>query len=127
MTCCAAARCVSYPAGSKLETGYLAVLSYFDLRACDRNGSDTACPDEIGCGCQIYSGRIVVFLAKPYPDLALLQCDALQDHPCVYLHADIALHDSLYSYGYTDEYPRGDSATFEYEGPTDTDSGRLRK
>ena len=67
-------------------------------------------PIEIDCGGQTYQGRIVVFLAKPYPDLALLQCDALPDHPCVYLHADIALHDSLYSYGYTDQYPNGDSA-----------------
>lgn len=73
------------------------------------------------------TGRIVAFFAKPCPDLALLRCDDWRDHPCVYLNADIALHDSLYSYGYTDEYPNGDSATFEYEGPTDTGSGSLLK
>jgi S1-C subfamily serine protease len=48
---------------------------------------------EIGYGGQTYPG-LVVFLAKPYPDLALLQCDELQDHPCVYLYPDIALPDS---------------------------------
>lgn len=84
-------------------------------------------PVEISYGGRTYAGRMIVFLAKPYPDLALLQCDELPDHPCVYLHDGIALRDDLYSYGYTDEYPNGDSATFEYEGPTDTGSGSLLK
>ena len=129
MTCCAAARCVCVSRRMKvLGTGFFVAPGRILTCAHVIETAQTQpVPIEIGCGGQIYPGRIVVFLAKPYPDLALLQCDALQDHPCVYLHADIALHDSLYSYGYTDEYPKGDSATFEYEGPTDTDSGRLLK
>lgn len=84
-------------------------------------------PVEITGDGRTYPGQIVAFLAKPYPDLALLRCDELQNHPCVYVHADIALQDRLYSYGYTDLYSNGDSATFEYEGPTDTGSGALLK
>lgn len=84
-------------------------------------------PVEVTSDGRTVSGRIVAFFAKPYPDLALLRCDEGQSHPCVYLNADIVLHDSLYSYGYTDQYPNGDSATFEYEGPTDTGSGALLK
>lgn len=84
-------------------------------------------PVEIARDGRTVSGRIVAFFAKPYPDLALLRCDELQNHPCVYLNPDIALRDSLYSYGFTDLQPNGDSATFEYEGPTDTGSGSLLK
>ncbi|MBK9951629.1 MAG: trypsin-like peptidase domain-containing protein [Candidatus Competibacteraceae bacterium] len=82
---------------------------------------------EIARDREIYPGRLVEFLPKPFPDLALLCCDGLRDHPCVYLNSDIALGDSLYSYGYTDQYPRGDSATFAYEGPTDVGPGSLLK
>lgn len=74
-----------------------------------------------------HQGQIVAFLAKPYPDLALLRCAELRDHPCVYLNSGIALGDDLYSYGYTDQCPQGDSATFEYEGPTDAGEGSLLK
>jgi hypothetical protein len=84
-------------------------------------------PVEIADVGQTVSGRIVAFYPKPYPDLALLRYDELPNHRCVYLNADIALQDSLYSYGYTDLQPNGDSATFEYEGPTDTGSGSLLK
>lgn len=84
-------------------------------------------PVEIARDQEIYPGRIVEFLPKPFPDLALLCCDGLRDYPCVYLNSDIALGDSLYSYGYTDQYPRGDSATFAYEGPTDVGPGSLLK
>lgn len=84
-------------------------------------------PVEITGDGRTVSGQIVAFLPKPYPDLALLRCNELQNHPCAYVHADIALQDRLYSYGYTDLYSNGDSATFEYEGPTDTGSGALLK
>ena len=84
-------------------------------------------PVEIASGGRKYSGRIEAFFAKPYPDLALLRCDEFPSHPCVYLKDEITLQDSLYSYGYTDLQPNGDSATFEYEGPTDTGSGSLLK
>ena len=66
---------------------------------------------------QKYQAQIIAYLARPYPDLALLRLDQ-QTHPCVYLQTDMALGDTLYSYGYTDEQPAGDSAMFEYEGPT---------
>ena len=64
-----------------------------------------------------YPATILEYRAAPYPDLALLRVE-LGDHPCVYLDGVIEVRDLLYTYGYTDDYPRGDSATFEYEGPT---------
>jgi HEAT repeat protein len=48
-------------------------------------------------------------------DLALLQVH-LSDHPCVYLHEEAIPFDALYSYGYPDDYPSGDPATFTLEG-----------
>lgn len=80
-----------------------------------------------GTGRQTSTVRFLAFLPKPYPDLALLHCEDVSAHPCVLLHPEIELHDHLYSFGYTDQHPNGDSATFEYEGPTDTGSGRLLK
>jgi hypothetical protein len=44
----------------------------------------------------------------------------------VYLHQEVDLNDHLYSYGYTDQYPDGDSATFTYEGPTDEQQTLLK-
>jgi hypothetical protein len=68
----------------------------------------------------------VTFLANPYPDLALLHVEDVKDNPCAYLHSDVNVGDDLYSYGYTDDYPNGDSATFEYEGPTGTEQPLLK-
>ncbi|GBO55431.1 hypothetical protein APA_3582 [Pseudanabaena sp. lw0831] len=52
-------------------------------------------------------------------DLALLRLTTeVFNHPCVYLDEVIYLNDALYSYGYTDDYPNGDPATFEFEGNT---------
>jgi tetratricopeptide (TPR) repeat protein len=51
----------------------------------------------------------------PYPDLALLRIIGL-DHPCVYLDENISPYDPLYSYGYTDDHPDGESLTVESEG-----------
>lgn len=48
-------------------------------------------------------------------DLALLQVNLL-DHPCVYLHEEAMPFDALYSYGYPDDHPNGDPATFSLEG-----------
>jgi hypothetical protein len=50
-------------------------------------------------------------------DLALLRL-TLPDlnHPCLQLDKSVQLRDSLYSFGYTDEYSNGDPATFECEG-----------
>src|SRR5437763_13281156 len=63
-----------------------------------------------------YTAKIERFLAKPYPDLALLRIDNLTDHPCVYLYEEVRVDDNLSSYGYTDKYPDGDPATFVFEG-----------
>ncbi len=64
---------------------------------------------------QTYAARIKVFLPKPYPDLALLQVDAI-NHPCVYLQDGANPGNFLYSYGYVAGYSGGEPATFEYEG-----------
>jgi hypothetical protein len=72
-----------------------------------------------------YAAEIVTFLPNPYPDLAVLRIE-IQNHPCVYLHAEAELRDRLYAYGYTDEYPDGDSATFEYEGPAGEEEKLLK-
>jgi Trypsin-like peptidase domain len=72
-----------------------------------------------------YLADIVTCLPTPYPDLAVLRVE-IQDHPCVYLHAEADLRDHLYTYGYTDDYPDGDSATFEYEGPAGEEAQLLK-
>ena len=52
-------------------------------------------------------------------DLALLRLTTdVFNHPCVYLDEVIDLNDALYNYGYTKAYPKGDPATFEFEGNT---------
>jgi hypothetical protein len=48
-------------------------------------------------------------------DLALLKV-SLTNHPCVYLHDEVIPFDDLYSYGYPDDHPDGDPATFTLEG-----------
>jgi len=57
-------------------------------------------------------------LEEPYLDLALLKLNAeIQSHP--YIDFDESapeLGDRLFSYGYPQDYPDGDSVTFEYEG-----------
>jgi hypothetical protein len=65
---------------------------------------------------QRYSVQVKEFLPNPYPDLALLDTDGLAGHPCVYLDSDVQHEDKLYSYGYTEGYPNGDPAYFDYEG-----------
>jgi hypothetical protein len=82
-------------------------------------------PIQVDWNGQSHTAKIQTYLAKSYPDLALL-CLDLQHHPCVYLYQEVSLRDPLYSYGYTDEYPNGDSATFEYEGPTDEQQTLLK-
>jgi tetratricopeptide (TPR) repeat protein len=50
-------------------------------------------------------------------DVALLTLEgSVPDHPCVYLDGEVDLHDNLYSFGYTEGYPGGESATLEFEG-----------
>jgi len=77
---------------------------------------DRAAPIDIEWDGKPYPATILGYRAKPYPDLALLSVE-LGAHPCVYLDGAIEVGDPLYSWGYTDQYRNGDSATFEYEGP----------
>ena len=50
-----------------------------------------------------------------YPDLALLRVGA-RGHPCVLLGTGFRVHTDLYSYGYTKDFPDGESTTVECEG-----------
>jgi hypothetical protein len=51
----------------------------------------------------------------PYPDLALLRVDAF-NYPCVLLDKEVDIFGELYSYGFSDIGPEGDSALFVAEG-----------
>src|SRR2546421_9339103 len=62
---------------------------------------------------QPHPARIMQF--EPASDLALLQID-LKNHPCVLLSQEDMPFDHLYSYGYPDNRPGGDPATFTLEG-----------
>jgi hypothetical protein len=57
-------------------------------------------------------------LEEVYLDLALLKLSAdVQGHPCIdFDDCSPQLGDRLFSYGYPQDYPDGDSVTFEYEG-----------
>jgi hypothetical protein len=59
-----------------------------------------------------------------YPDLALLQVK-LQNHPCVYLDAQVNSGNQLYVYGYPDNFPGGDEAEFTLEGESRIDNLRF--
>ena len=55
-------------------------------------------------------------------DLALLQLEnPITDHPTVFLDESFATGDSLYSFGYTDDYPSGEPRDFIYTGLTGYD------
>lgn len=56
----------------------------------------------------------------PYPDLALVEVGVSASFLPL-LPGEPTPGDDLYTYGYTDEYPDGDSALFVYEGPTSAD------
>lgn len=78
---------------------------------------------------QHFSARIAAFHPNPHQDLALLSLDTT-DHPCVWLHAAVDIDDSLWCYGYPDEYRglgSGDSVSFVYEGETYHEGNRLLK
>ena len=68
---------------------------------------------EVYWGDQTYSATIKTIQVDA--DLALLQI-SLTKHPCVYLQIGVTPFDTLYSYGYTDDHPDGDPATFTLEG-----------
>ena len=62
---------------------------------------------------QLHPAQIMKTLSDP--DLALLQV-SLTGHPCVLLHEEALPFDMLYSFGYPDDHPDGDPATFSLEG-----------
>jgi DNA polymerase III delta prime subunit len=68
---------------------------------------------EVYWGDQTYSATIKTIQVET--DLALLRI-SLTKHPCVYLQIEVTPFDTLYSYGYTDDHPDGDPATFTLEG-----------
>jgi hypothetical protein len=74
---------------------------------------------------QTSTASIVELLPAPYPDLALLQLHTTMPvaHPCVLLHPSVQPEDPLYSYGYSENYPHGDSVTLAYEGEANRQPG----
>jgi hypothetical protein len=64
-----------------------------------------------------FSAAVAAKTDSHYPDLALLTVQAPQ-HPYVLFCEDLDLDDQVYGYGFSDEYPTGDSANFHYEGPS---------
>jgi len=58
-------------------------------------------------------------------DLALLQVD-LKEHPCVLFSQEYTPFDHLYSYGYPDNRPSGDPATFTLEGKAGNQEVQLK-
>ncbi len=72
---------------------------------------------------QSYSAQLTKY--NDLADLALLSTD-LKEHPCVWLNEGATPFDSLYSYGYPDDYPTGDSATFTLEGRAGDEGGQLK-
>lgn len=68
---------------------------------------------EVSWNAHFYPAQITQYL--PDPDLALLEVD-LAGHPCVLFREEVSPFDTLYSYGYPDDHPSGDPATFTLEG-----------
>lgn len=64
-----------------------------------------------------YTATLKEVYPEPYPDLAIIEIEH-NTNPYVWLISDIKIDDDLYSFGFTDEYPNGDSALFVYEGPS---------
>ena len=67
---------------------------------------------------QQYSASLVKILPEDHVDLALLKLNTPDlNHPCINFESLYPqLNDDLFSYGYPQDYPDGDSATFKYEG-----------
>jgi Trypsin-like peptidase domain len=67
---------------------------------------------------QQYNASLEKILPEDHLDLALLRLNTPDlNHPCINfesLHPELG--DDLFSYGYPQDYPDGDSATFKYEG-----------
>ena len=78
---------------------------------------------------QTYTAYIERLIANPDIDLALLKLtEEIPKHPCVYFDQSTPrLDDRLYSFGYPETYPDGDSVTFGYEGESFKGNAPLHK
>lgn len=64
-----------------------------------------------------YIAEVIDTRETKYPDLALLKLvDTNLLHSCVLLQGTATPGDELYTYGHSDDFPEGESATFECEG-----------
>lgn len=67
---------------------------------------------------QHYNACLEKILREDHLDLAILKLNTPDlNHPCINFESlSPQLNDDLFSYGYPQDYPDGDSATFKYEG-----------
>ena len=67
---------------------------------------------------QQYNASLEKILREDHLDLAILKLNTPDlNHPCINFESlSPQLNDDLFSYGYPQDYPDGDSATFKYEG-----------
>ena len=67
---------------------------------------------------QQYNACLEKILREDHLDLAILKLNTPDlNHPCINFESLYPqLNDDLFSYGYPQDYPDGDSATFKYEG-----------
>ena len=67
---------------------------------------------------QLYNASLEKILPEDHLDLAILKLNTPDlNHPCINFESLYPqLNDDLFSYGYPQDYPDGDSATFKYEG-----------
>ena len=87
----------------------------------DNNGKAIAPINVYGKNCD-YTAIVHKLPTNSQVDLALLQLDKpIPEHPWVSLNESVANGDSLYSVGYTDDYPNGEPRDFTYTGLTGDD------
>lgn len=64
---------------------------------------------------QVYQGLVTELRSRI--DCAVITCNANDiEHPCVRFDEDVHIGDNLYTFGFTDQYPEGDSAAPNVEG-----------
>jgi hypothetical protein len=78
---------------------------------------------------QQYIASLEKILPEDHLDLALLKLNTPDiNHPCINFESLYPqLNDDLFSYGYPQDYPDGDSATFKYEGESFKNNSPLYK
>jgi len=78
---------------------------------------------------QHYTASLEKILPEDHLDLAILKLNTPDiNHPCINCESLYPqLNDDLFSYGYPQDYPDGDSATFKYEGESFKNNSPLYK